>query len=110
VNDENQREPINHVFHSDIQRQSNPPAYPNRFNQDRCLLLIRCVILLALGATMFQIAMLIRLISPSNLILLPVYLMFSILLFVGWLIDLQRILKLRAESKRMNGSSKKDLS
>jgi len=101
VVDQKPREPIYNIFRSDIRRQSRASTYPNRFSRDRCLLLIRFLIVLAFGATMFQVAMLVRYYSPSNLLVSSVLFALSLFILSGALIDLRRILKLRSQTKRM---------
>ena len=90
------------MFNSNISRQSKSSTTPTSFSRDRCLLLIRFLIFLATGATMFQLAMFVRYYhsQTSPLIVLAI-LSFSALFLIGALIDLRRILKLRSEAKRM---------
>jgi len=101
VVDQKPREPIYNIFRSDIRRQARTSTYPNRFSRDRCLLLIRFLIVLALGATMFQAAMLVRRYSPFNLLVVSALFALSLLILCGALIDLRRILKLRSQAKRL---------
>ena len=101
VVDQKPREPIYNILRSDIRHQSRTSTYPNRFSRDRCLLLIRFLIVLAFGATMFQAAMLVRRYSPSNLLVISALFALSLLILSGALIDLRRILKLRSQAKRM---------
>jgi len=49
---------------------------------------------------MFQFALLVRYYAPSYLIVIAVLLALSTLFLIGALIDLRRILRLRAEAKR----------
>ncbi len=100
VVDKKLKEPIYKIFSSDSVRQMRTSTYPNRFSRDRCLLLIRFLIVLALGATTFQMAMLVRYFRPSNLLIISVLLALSLLIFSGALIDLRSILRLRVESKK----------
>ncbi|MFW9965296.1 MAG: hypothetical protein ACFFCX_17110 [Candidatus Sifarchaeia archaeon] len=98
---EKQDEPIDDAPHSDIKHHSSPPTYPNRFNRSRCLLLIRFLTLIAIGASLFQAAILVRYKAPSYLMVILALLALSVLFFIGGLIDLRKIIKLRAEAKRM---------
>lgn len=101
VVDKKTNEPICNSFRSNIRRQSRTSTYPNRFSRDRCLLLIRFLIVLAFGATMLQAAMLVRRYSPSNLLVISALFALSLLILIGALIDLRRILKLRSQAKRI---------
>jgi len=87
------------VLSSDVNPQSGTLAYPNRFSRSRCLLLIRFFILLALAATMFQVAMLIRRLFPSEPLILSAALVFSVLFLIGASMDFLRILRLRSEAR-----------
>ena len=75
-------------------------TYPNRFSRDRCLLLTRFLIVLAFGATLFQMAMLVLFYRPSHLLIISALFVLSILVLFGAYVDLRRILKLRAEAKK----------
>jgi hypothetical protein len=84
-----------------IRQQPEPPIYPNRFSRDRCNLLIRFLVLLASGATVFQMGMFVLYYRPSYLLILVVLLTISaIILFVAYR-DLRKILKLRSEAKEL---------
>ncbi|MHA3964896.1 MAG: hypothetical protein AM325_015315 [Candidatus Thorarchaeota archaeon SMTZ1-45] len=100
MTDEKREELIDDYLHSDIKHYTNPPVHPNRFDRGRCLLLIRFLILMSIGASMFQFALLVRYYAPSYLIVIAVLLALSTLFLIGALIDLRRILRLRAEAKR----------
>ena len=84
-----------------VDQKPSEPMYPNRFSRDRCLLLIRFLIFLASGATMFQMAMLTIYKSPSNLLIITALITLSVLLLIGALSDLLVILKMRSIANRV---------
>jgi uncharacterized integral membrane protein len=100
---EKDRQPVDdRNFYSDISGQSRTSTYPNRLSRDRCLLLVRFLVFLAMGATMFQLAMFVGYYySQSNPLIVPALFAFSALLLIGALIDFRSILKLRSEAKRL---------
>ncbi|MGY5874062.1 MAG: hypothetical protein RTV72_17570 [Candidatus Thorarchaeota archaeon] len=101
VVDQKPRKPTDKIFNSDIRRQSKTSTYPNRFSRDRCLLLLRFLIFLSLGATVFQMAMFVLFYRPSYLLVLEALLIISAIILIVALRDFRSILKLRSEAKRL---------
>ena len=92
---------LHSIFGPNITSQPRTPAHPNTFSHGRCLLLLRFLLLLAVGATLFQAALFVLRYYPSELLILYILLFSSVPFLIGALLDLLRILKLRSEAKRI---------
>ena len=83
-----------------IRQQSELPTYPTKFSRDRCHLLIRFLILLAIGATVFQMGMFVFYYRQSYVLVLVALFIISAIILVAALRDFRTILKLRSETRR----------
>ena len=96
-------EPLVGVVGMAFEGRNPQPAYnrePTRFSRDRCHLLIRFLMLLALGASVFQMGMFVFYYRPSYLLILVALFIISAIILLIALKDFRSILKLRSESKR----------
>ena len=78
--------------------QSKQPRLPTRFNRSRCFLVIQFFIVLAVGATMFQAALLVRYWDPSQFVLIAILFTIAVLILILALFYFKRILELRSKA------------
>ena len=84
-----------------MMRQFKQTRPPTRFNRSRCFLVIRFFIVLAIGATMFQAALLVRYRDPSQFVMIAILLTITVLVFALALFYFKRILRLRSKARMM---------